>query len=348
MENSKIKFNWPLVGNQQIAGYLSKIITKSRTESSFFASGSYIFYGPNNLGKTTAANYFANSLVCQTADGNQPYGLPCGKCDTCRQINLGVYGDIYQVKLEDDKKEISIEQVRDFIHSLGMSSFFNSYKIGIIKDAEALSEKAANAMLKTLEEPRSRVIIILIAKNLSALPATIASRSQILEFKPVPSEVIYDYLLKERQAKRSEAKNFSHLCSGKPALAVKFLENQDFFKAYQERAKIFLDFHSQDLNARMSGIENILGAKASGQAAARVAAKILESWQAIVRDLLLLQANQENLVQHQFYLPQLQELIRKMPLAKLLSINQSLALSREYLQANVSPRAVLELAALGV
>jgi DNA polymerase III gamma/tau subunit len=347
MKTGKIKFNWPLVGNQHIVGYLSKIIAKVRMENAS-AGGSYIFYGPNNLGKTTVANYFANSLVCQAKIGNQEITLPCGVCATCRQIKNGIYSDIYLTKREEDKKEISIEQIKELIHSLGMSSFFDSYKIGIIKNAETLSEKAANALLKTLEEPRKKVLVILITANLDALPATIVSRSQCLEFKPVPANTIYDYLLEQCGAKRSEAKNYSHLCSGKPALAVKFLQDKDFLQAYQERAMAFLGFPKQDVNARIFALDNLLGVKPAGQAAVRISAKIIESWQSLIRDLLLLHANQEDLIQHQIYLPELQELREKLPVSSLLSLFKISQQARVYLEANVNPKVVLENVVLSI
>ena len=112
MKMGKIKFNWPLVGNRHIIEFLTKSISNNKI------TGSYIFTGPDNLGKTTVANYFARSLICQdTTKGI----LPCGTCPACQQAKKGIYGDISLIKKDKDKKNISIEQIRDFIRTLGLS-----------------------------------------------------------------------------------------------------------------------------------------------------------------------------------------------------------------------------------
>jgi DNA polymerase-3 subunit delta' len=179
MENDKFKINWPLVGNRHITDFLEKAINANKV------NGSYIFYGPDDLGKSTFVRYFAKILLCKKETGN----LPCGICPSCisfKVINEAdrekedsehiAHGDCHILEKAKDKKNISIEQVREFIRVLCMSSFFGSYKIGIIKQAETLSQEAANALLKTLEEPREKVIVVLLVKNLEFLPKTIVSQ----------------------------------------------------------------------------------------------------------------------------------------------------------------------------
>jgi replication-associated recombination protein RarA len=278
MEKKKININWPLVGNGHIAEFLAKSIAKKNI------AGSYIFTGPSNLGKTTAAHYFASSLVCQSADLSV---LPCGQCPVCKQSAKGLNSDIYLIKKAVDKKNISIEQIRDFIRSLGLSSFLNSYKVGIIKGAESLSPGAVNALLKTLEEPKNKVVIILTVTDFETLPKTIISRSQILKFKPVASGLIYDDLIKKHQASRSQAKNFSRLSAGRPALALKFLEDADYYKDYEAKVKAFVSLLSPDLNERFRAVESLAGKEASGQEAVKSAFKIIEIWQNLARDLML-------------------------------------------------------------
>ena len=159
MKINKCEFNWPLVGNDHIVEYLAKSIANNNI------GGSYIFTGPDNLGKTTVAKYFANALVCLNKEQGEGI-LPCGQCSACEQVNKQIHGDVHLIKKEKDKKNISIEQVREFIRVLGMASFLNSYKIGIIKHAESLSLEASNALLKTLEEPKVKVIIILVSSSI--------------------------------------------------------------------------------------------------------------------------------------------------------------------------------------
>jgi DNA polymerase III subunit delta' len=188
MEKENFRKNWPLVGNKQITEFLEKAIIKNEL------AGTYIFQGIDDLGKSTVARYFAQILLCQ--DRKSTDILPCGLCPSCHSFKTGqnnnetnedmlMHGDCHIIKKDDDKKNISIEQVRDFIRVLSMSSFLGNYKIGIIKQADTLSLEAANALLKTLEEPNEKVVIILITPDLETLPETIVSRSQVLNFYPV-------------------------------------------------------------------------------------------------------------------------------------------------------------------
>lgn len=337
MEKSQVNLSWPLVGNGHIFEFLAKSLANKN------ASGSYIFTGPGNLGKTTAAYFFARSLVCEAKDSSV---LPCGKCPACLAAAKGVHGDIYLIKRPADKKNISIDQVRDFIRSLSMSSFLNSYKIGIIKGAENLSEGAVNALLKTLEEPKAKVVIILTITDLEALPKTILSRSQILNFLPVNSADIYDDLIKNHQAQRSQAKNFSRLSAGRPALALKFLQDQEYFKNYQRLTRSFIGLLSPDISSRFSAIENIFSKDASGQEAVKLALGALQVWQNLARDLMLIDLNLADLVQHEVFAEELSAAKGRFSLKSLLNLINVLKQSRTYLAANVNPRLALENAAV--
>lgn len=339
MEKSEIKSNWPLVGNSHIFEFLAKSLAKKNI------SGSYIFTGPANIGKTTAAHFFARSLVCEAQDQAIP---PCGKCPACEQAAKGIYSDIYLIKKQADKKNISIEQVRDFIRSLGLSSFLNSYKIGIIKGAESLSEGAVNALLKTLEEPKIKVVIILTVTNLEALPKTILSRSQILKFQPVKSAIIYDDLIKNHQASRSQAKNFSRLSAGRPALALKFYQDKEYYENYQTNIQAFTGLLSPDINERFAVIESILGKETRGQEPVKLAIGVIDVWQNLARDLMLMELNLADLVQHQAFAEELTEAKSKLNLKSLLNLINVLKQAKEYIGANVSPKLALENVAVSI
>jgi DNA polymerase-3 subunit delta' len=349
MNKSEIKLNWPILGNGHIVDFLAKSLAGNEV------SGTYIFAGPSKLGKHTIANFFAYSLLCEKRGVAK--SLPCGECPSCRQhltVEMqkdeeslaSIHADFHLLRRDKDKKNISVEQVREFIRILGMSSFLNSYKIGIIKNAESLSEEAANALLKTLEEPKERVVVILITADLEALPQTIVSRSQVLNFRPVKTDTIYDYLIKEHGVNRSQAKNLARLALGRPALAVKFLEDKEYYEKHLRRAEVFLSFFTSDLNARFAAIAEILGEKASGQEAARIAKRILEVWHGISRDLFLAGFGQEDLVQHEIVLPEITR--QKLSPQALLNLDLSLRRAEAYLRANVNPKLVLEQVAMAI
>lgn len=341
MKGKKFTFNWPLAGNSHIIDFLSKSIENDNV------SGSYIFCGPDDIGKFTIANYFTKSLVCRQLSAKAG-SLPCGQCSPCVQLEKGLHGDVHIIKKQEDKKNISIEQVREFIRILNMASFMDSYKIGIIKNAESLSIEAANALLKTLEESKAKVVVILTVTDTSALPKTIVSRSQILKFNPVSADIIYDYLINEHGAGRSAAKNLSHLCLGRPALAVKFLRDKEFLNNYLEQAKSFLRLARNDINSRLSVVESLIGPRPSGQESASLAGGIIEIWEGIARDLLLLEFGQKNLIQHAVIMDDLEVIKKDFEISDLINLAKNLKQAKEYLRFNVNPKLVLENVVVGM
>jgi DNA polymerase-3 subunit delta' len=196
-------WSWPGIGNDKVTEFLECAYSSGQVAQA------YIFVGLDDLGKSTVALAFARNLQ------GQPEGFN---------------SDLHILEPEAGKKSISIEATREFIKTLNLSSFLNSYKIGIIKEAELLSEEAKSALLKTLEEPKDKVVIILLVSDESRLPATILSRSQLVYFYPVPAALIYDYLIDNYGANRSLAKDLANLALGRPLLALKLLEHPEEYK----------------------------------------------------------------------------------------------------------------------
>jgi DNA polymerase-3 subunit delta' len=362
---SEGKLSWPLAGNKHIVDFLSKSVKSNNL------AHSYVFCGPDNLGKTTTAAFFAQILLCENrirelsskaSEFSFKRVTPCGQCSSCRKFLLGsteakekgevdlsgAHSDFYLIKKEKDKKNISIEQIREFIRKLGMSSFMNSYKVGIVKHANSLTIEAANALLKTLEEPKGKVVIILITSDIEAIPTTIVSRSQVLKFSPVSASEIYDYLVKDYGAARSMAKSFSLLCSGRPALAVKFLQDKEFYESYIERAKVFLSFFSQDINRRFDAIEKITKTQESAQETVKLAGSIIEIWLGLARDLLFIEFGRKDLIQHKVTEEEILDAKQKLKLGDLLNIINVLRQAREHLSANVNPKLILEQVAISI
>lgn len=339
------EFKWPLLGNEQATDFLGRTLATGKIASA------YIFVGPDDVGKTTIANVFASSLLC--LNFGKGGSLPCGQCSSCRQNQIGnsaglnsdltsVHPDFHLLKRLPDKKNISIDQIRDFIRELELSSFLNSYKIGIIKQAESLSDDAANALLKTLEEPKEKVVIILSVKEMSSIPATIASRAQIIRFYPVKTETIYHFLINEYGTTRSQALHLSRLCLGRPALAVKFLEDEKFLRDYQKRVDSFLNFGTQPIYKRFQIVAELLGEKATGQEAVRRAERILETWQGVMRDVVLANFNHQDLIQHESSLESLERVARTTPPERIIGWFGRLDETKQYLRSNVGPRQALE------
>ncbi len=232
------KYAWPLVGNKKVVSFLEKSLQNNKL------THCYIFCGQKDLGKSTIAQYFAYNILYP----DQP---------TAEELAV-LQGDLHILEREEDKKNISIEQVREFTKTLSRGSFLSAYKVGIIKEAECLSEEASNALLKSLEEPTQKTIIILTVSSLDKLLPTIVSRGQILYFYPVSREEIFDYLLKNFKVTRSAAQNISALSLGRPVLAVKLLEDKEYYEVYQIKAKAVLNLFEQNLLAKKAVVKQLI------------------------------------------------------------------------------------------
>lgn len=132
--------------------------------------------GAVGVGKRRFAQRLVEALLCIDRDSN---GDACGQCARCRQHRAGTHPDISRLTPEEVGRQIKVGQVREFGHSLRLTSQYNSGRVGWIEPAEQLSISAANSLLKTLEEPPAGCHIVLISDRVSALMATIRSRCQL-------------------------------------------------------------------------------------------------------------------------------------------------------------------------
>jgi DNA polymerase-3 subunit delta' len=130
-----------------------------------------LLYGAEGTGVELLATWVAARVLCQAHAGR-----PCGACKSCGAVERGVHPDLSLVTPLEESKQIRIDEVRELTADLALKSHQGGYKVAILNPAEALNANAANALLKTLEEPASRTLLILVTHRRARLPATIVSR----------------------------------------------------------------------------------------------------------------------------------------------------------------------------
>ncbi|MEA3449823.1 MAG: hypothetical protein U9Q85_02495 [Patescibacteria group bacterium] len=349
---NKTQGQWPIVGNEHIVEYLSRCLSKNKIEQT------YIFEGPKDLGKNTVLKYFIQCLLCVDNEINK--SVPCEQCLSCRAFIAGrpdtktekeqsiIMSDLHSLEKPIDKKNISIDQVRSFIGKLGLSSFGGKYKIGIINDAETLSTSAANALLKTLEEPKKDVIIFLLTRNSKFLLPTIVSRSQVLRFRAVASDLIYDYLHKVHGARRSQAKQVSRLSVGRPALALKFYKDKEFLEEYRAQSNLVFDFFKANINERLAISGKLIDQKLRGQEAGSMLGRILDIYESVHRDLILACNNSKGRQRHTEQEETFSTIIARLREERIKQFSLSLQKARQYLRANIKAQTVLEYLAISI
>lgn len=187
-------------------------------------SHAYIFLGPQGVGKKLAALNFAKALNCKPEAPDRP----CDSCISCKKIDGLNHPDISLLKQEEKSPSIKIDKVRELIRSIGLKPYEGKKKVYVIDGADFLTQEASNALLKTLEEPPSESVLILIAEDLAALFRTIVSRSQVVRFFPLGMDAIREVLIKEYKIDDMKAHILSHLSAGGIGSALAF-KDEDFF-----------------------------------------------------------------------------------------------------------------------
>jgi len=151
----------------------------------------FLLTGASGLGKRHFANRLVASLLCDTPSDT---GWPCGGCRGCQLLKAGTHPDYRSIEPEEPGKAIKIDVIRGFVQQESLTSHSGGYKIVTIEPADALNIAAANSLLKTLEEPVAKTLMLLITDQPNRLPATIRSRCSLFKFNRPKSDVALDWL----------------------------------------------------------------------------------------------------------------------------------------------------------
>lgn len=217
-----------IIGNYEIKQQLNRTIKSNNILHS------YLFLGKDGIGKKIFAKEFAKMILCQNEE------KPCNNCKSCLEFENNNNPDFMQIDLEDDSKEIKVEQIRFMQEKIAEKPITSDRKVYIINDSDLMNTAAQNCLLKTLEEPPQYAVIILIASNDSKLLNTIKSRCIKIQFKKIEDNEIEKYL-KEVKKIDNITKNMILTCEGSIGKAEKLINMQE---EYNQIEKIINDLNN--------------------------------------------------------------------------------------------------------
>ena len=232
----------------------AKNILINSVKSERVASG-YLFQGPDGVGKKLAAINLAKALNCEQ---NGPE--PCGECVSCRKIERGIHPDVELLAPQGRARMIKVEQIKDLMGRVSMMAFESDWKIFIIDDAHCMNLESQNKLLKTLEEPPARTVLILISSEPSRLLPTIISRCQKIVFHAIGSTELEQYLTQVEKLDPAKARMLTALGHGQISRVKKLMDEKNFARREAIISLLakggFDDF--RDLSEHVSAIEKDL------------------------------------------------------------------------------------------
>lgn len=315
-----------VVGHKDILKYISSAVENNRV------SHAYILNGERGSGKKMLANLFAMTLLCETGDNE-----PCGKCHSCKQAESGNHPDIIRVTHEKPNS-ISVDDIRTQVNNtVDIKPYQGPYKVYIIPQADMMTPQAQNAILKTIEEPPSYAVFLLLTENAETLLPTINSRCVMLKLRNIKDTLIKKYLMENLEIPDYKADMCTAFAQGNMGRAI-MLANSDHFNEIREEAvQLLKHINEMELNEIVATVKNISVYKLE----ITDYLDIIMIW---YRDVLLYKATKEiDKVVFKDQLQSIKEQARKSSYEGIELILESLEKAKARLKANVNFDLVMEL-----
>lgn len=273
---------WGILGNPWAVSLLQGHLQAGRLRHA------YLFLGPAGVGKRTLALRFAQALNCERHAGSGELCDPAQQpvCRACRLTPQETYPDLHLLRPEAEGGGIRVEQIRELQHQLALAPFEGRWRIALLPEFHRASHSAANALLKTLEEPPGQVLLLLTSPTAEALLPTIVSRCETLVLRPLPVAELAGQL-RGRGLSPEQADLLAGVSGGRPGRALALAAVPEVMERRQQ--------HLQDLWRLLGGTRNhrfdyVRKALDAPELEGRrlQAAEMLETWLSVWRDALLL------------------------------------------------------------
>lgn len=332
---------WPVYGHRWAVAHLARSLAPDAVSG---PSHAYLFTGPRHIGKSTLVRAFARALFC-TGTGERP----CGRCRSCDLTARGAHPDLRVVapwqripkageppQVDREAGKFYMEQVQQVVHDAQLRPVEARYKVIHLQDLHRVAdERSYNALLKTIEEPPSHVIVCLTVADRAGVLPTIVSRCQVFDLQPLDQETVRSALQTRWQVAPEQADLLARLAGGRLGWAVEQVERRGMWEERQERLEQMFSLMQADLFKRLGFAESV---------ATRSAAlfSLVELWSSWWRDVLLMQSGCGEACSHIDHRATIERHANAVAPEKVQAYLRTLRRTEECLRHTIPPRLPLE------
>jgi len=326
MPEGKVVGFQDILGNDMVKEHFKMAIENHKV------SHAYILTGEAGMGRKSIANAFAMTLLCEKGGSE-----PCMVCHSCKQVLGGNHPDILYVRHEKPAS-IGVDDIREQINNNIMIRPYSSYyKIYIVDEAEKMTVQAQNALLKTIEEPPSYAVIILITTNQEAFLPTILSRCVQLKLKPLKDFTVKSYLTEHLHVPDKDAEICAAFARGNLGKAIHLASSEEFKDLYHKVMTIIKNVETMDIVMLLDCIREIKEQNFE-------IGEVLDLMQLWYRDVLMYKVTKDmNLLIFKDEYKMINEMGQKADYAGLERILAAIDTARTRLDANVNMELAMEL-----
>jgi len=333
--------NWGIVGHTWAVRALAHSLATEHI------AHAYLFTGAHGIGKTTLARKLAQALECAGAH------RPCGVCPACIKISRDRHPDVQIIegvpvgwKFDEkappppprandiERRTLKIDQIRVLQHQISRAPFEGRWRVIIVRRFEEANDEAANAFLKTLEEPPRHTHIILTARDPNTLLPTIVSRCQMLALRPLARDQVTDALVTRWNVARDQAQLLARLSGGRMGWAVRASADGKLLEARR--------LHLEALDAILHEGRAERLTRAEKLAKSDDLLQMLDAWLGWWRDVLLIQTGDDMRVTNIDHATPLRESAQRLDDTQVHRAIQAIRAATRHIHQNVNARLALE------
>ncbi len=331
---------WTVYGQEHLLKRLEPSLRLRRQ------SHAYLLSGPPHVGKMALAINLSQAVNCLEGPG-----VPCGACTQCIRIAEGRHADVRTLapgQGEDPrspKTVIGIDVIKEIIRRVNLNPYEGSCSVVIIDGAEAMSDEAANALLKTLEEPPPQVMFLLLTANESEVLTTVRSRCQTLSLLPLSKEQMVERLTTAYQATDEQAEQLFRLSRGCLGWAINAMNDSQVLEQRQADLEKLQETLASGLETRFTYANEVASLFGSDREAAK---DLLALWLRWWRDLLLIKEGVEEFLHNADHADSLRGQASGLSTQEIVQFINRLMQTLSSLDSNASPRLAMEVLMLNL